>query len=84
MQVSEKQSLLNVVQNKIAMLEIDLAYVKVAIKMYYKLSDKNKPETLEYFKELNRHQDIKRNTKAKISRLAKIAKTLKEEISKGV
>lgn len=74
---ASKQILLSMLRNEINFEQEHLEYTKTETKYFYDLSDKNNPNTIEYFESLNMHRDFIRKSKKRIKQLAKISKELK-------
>lgn len=75
--LASKQSLLSLVRGEINYEQRYCTMLKLGIKDLYELSDKNNPDTFEYFDRMNNIRTENRIVKKRIKKLARIAKELK-------
>ncbi len=75
--LASKQSLLAMTKGEINQLQRYSFLLSNTAKEFYKLADKNNPETLEWFNKLNNVRNQNRLCKKRIKQLARIAKELK-------
>ena len=75
--LASKQSLLSLVKTEINHSQKYIKLFKITCSQLYLMSDKDNPETLKHFDNLNRIRNESRLVKKRIKQLARIAKELK-------
>lgn len=78
--MSEKQSLLFLVKDAIFDYETELSRLKTKITYLYSKSEPSDENTLGYFEELNLTRTKQRLIKARVAKLSKLSKKLKQEM----